>query len=405
MVLTAWDALVTGATFDATGQVLMRPGSRFVTLPWHSNHELSIVDLISSSDEEHDLPTIPKIPSSNWIHCPRSCLLRAVRSLQMKGLALNAAFQLQFILYTPGESGAMPKPLGRSDGFCVNEQLDIAADVLDEMVATLAHMDIHVLQMHAQRSPGQYELVLDHKTIIDAVDDLVLAREAVRAVARKHKLIASFSPQANDDGDGNGNGNGSCVQLSIDKHFGTKDIAFGMCVGVSKIAQHFMGGVLRSMPWLLFLLKASVASYENMDKCVAMYQSWGVNNRYMAMCLAEDRTNFEINLLDAVSNPYIALAGILLAGELGVLDKAWLPPPTKGNPNRLEVEDRPPLLPNKLEAAMNNFMEMYYHEKHKMSVVFPDEMVYEMAAVRQNELDFIAESGLQKYNDIIFSLH
>ena len=54
---------------------------------------------------------------------------------------------------------------------------------------------IQIQQVHAESGKGQFEMVLGHTLCTRAADNLVFTREAIRAVARKHGLLATFAPK------------------------------------------------------------------------------------------------------------------------------------------------------------------------------------------------------------------
>lgn len=52
-----------------------------------------------------------------------------------------------------------------------------------------------LLQLHAEAGKGQFEIALGHTVATKAADNLIFTREVVRAVARKHGLLATFVPK------------------------------------------------------------------------------------------------------------------------------------------------------------------------------------------------------------------
>lgn len=50
-------------------------------------------------------------------------------------------------------------------------------------------------QVHAESGKGQFELALGHTICNHAADSLIYAREVIKAVSRKHGLIATFVPK------------------------------------------------------------------------------------------------------------------------------------------------------------------------------------------------------------------
>lgn len=52
-----------------------------------------------------------------------------------------------------------------------------------------------VVQLHAEAGNGQFEIALRYTTCSNAADNLIYAREVIRAVARKHGFLATFMPK------------------------------------------------------------------------------------------------------------------------------------------------------------------------------------------------------------------
>ena len=89
----------------------------------------------------------------------------------------------------------------------------VTGAVLDNMTSSLEQLGISVEAMHAESSPGHFEVVLRHEEVskagpstlrlirdsqltwrLQAADNIVLARLAICQVAAKHSLTASFLP-------------------------------------------------------------------------------------------------------------------------------------------------------------------------------------------------------------------
>lgn len=222
--------------------------------------------------------------------------------------------------------------------------LDIAARILDEMIACLKAVNIPVIATHRESAPSQFEIVLDYCEIFEAVDRVVLAREVVRSIARRYGLRASFIPKINDL-----MGNGGHVHISLDGHFGTSDVWKGERIGVDKVGRSFMAGLLNGLPWVSCLVNSSPVSYKRIlpGARVGAYQIWGYNNKEAPIRLMADSSNIEVKFGDAISNPYIAMAAILSAGALGVTKELELPDACQVYPYVMEESERPPLLPSR----------------------------------------------------------
>lgn len=410
MVLMPWGPLADGTHIGVCNEVELVPvakvgGSNWLQwqsqqtgvghlpsrleLPWHPNHKVAIAKLVKPDGEP-------------WEQCPKSALTRVVDMLTEKGLNVKAGFELEFGLFTVDPTdGKSLKPYGRGANFALFDQFDIAASFIDDVVACLEQMKIPVRLVHAEHVPGQFEVVLGHKDVLEAVQDVVLARMAVKAIARKHNLVASFVPNY---GDGLG-GSGGHVHLSLDDHFGTEDRVHDVWVGASQTGQMFMAGIVHALPWLTFLANASCLSYVRAQPMfwVGVYQVWGVNNKETPLRLVEDRSNVEFKMLDAVSNVDLALAGVLLAGLRGIEGGQTLPVPCQEDPHGIDERERPARLPDSLERSMEEFRKA--HKEEVLKGVFTDEMVHDLICVKKSEIAFVKKNGIAKFREMLMSLH
>lgn len=52
-----------------------------------------------------------------------------------------------------------------------------------------------LVQLHGEAGKSQYEIVLGYTTCLSAADELIYTREVIKAIARKHGLLATFLPK------------------------------------------------------------------------------------------------------------------------------------------------------------------------------------------------------------------
>ncbi len=69
---------------------------------------------------------------------------------------------------------------------------------------TLEAMGIGVVQYHAESAHGQFEIATAPYDPVTAADKLLLTREAIVGVARKHNLAVTFLPKYHPHQAGNG---------------------------------------------------------------------------------------------------------------------------------------------------------------------------------------------------------
>ncbi|KDO42301.1 hypothetical protein CISIN_1g0031941mg, partial [Citrus sinensis] len=88
--------------------------------------------------------------------------------------------------------------------------------------------------LHAEAGKGQFEIALGHTVAAKAADNLIFTREVLRAVARKHGLLATFVPNLWQNGE-----NVFMASDSSSKH------------GMSSVGEKFMAGVLHHLSSIL----------------------------------------------------------------------------------------------------------------------------------------------------------
>lgn len=404
MVLNLWGGISEGSTGNPVGEVDISPyskpyvprslyPSRSMLVPWHPTHKMMFANM-------RDAEGMP------WIHCARHRLWTAIGLLRQYNLRPVAGFELEFALLKRDAKTGFSTLFGDQAGASVYASahaLDIAANVLDEMVEVIEKIPIGVTLVHAECGRGQYEIVLNCCDVMQAVENVIIAREAVKAVARKHGLHATFAPVY-----GGGLGNGGHVHLSLRGHFRTDDALHAAVdgkdfkIGVDKVGQQFMAGIVEALPWLMFPCNSSPLSYKRVAPgmlCGAT-KSWGFNNRETPVRLVEDRSNIEVRFGDAISNPFHSVAAILTAGAIGVRDKMELCPPCQIDPQHAEDKSLYPLVPLKLEQAMETFVSKAESDGD-LGLVFPKEVVQDWVAVRKEEMKFISQEGEEAYEKII----
>tara|TARA_E500000331_G_scaffold293285_1_gene290508 strand:- start:74 stop:778 length:705 start_codon:yes stop_codon:yes gene_type:complete len=180
----------------------------------------------------------------------------------------------------------------------------------------------------------------------------------VKTIAEKNGLRATFMPKPFE----NLTGNGCHAHISL--WTGSKNLFLdkGDKLGLTKIAYHFLGGIMHSAEALSSFFNPSINSYRRIDAPVTTSGatwspskvSYSGNNR-THMIRVPDPGRFELRLMDGSSNPYLLQAGIIAAGIDG-MDKRRDP----GQPlfiNMYTDGDNYPnikKLPSDLEEALEN---------------------------------------------------
>lgn len=292
----------------------------------------------------------------------RAFLKRMIARAAQQDLALVAAFEPEWSLAR--KDGDQFSPIDDSGCFTPTG-MNLAAPVIDDVVAALEAQGMTVEQYYAELGWGQQELSIRHAPALRAADNHILYRETVRGVALKHGLYASFAPKPWGDQAGNGchlHFSGWNNDLTVNRFYDPSGE-----YNLSRLARSFMAGVLEHLPALLALTCASVNSYRRLQPQMwaSAYRAWGPDNREGALRVASpfrgheaESINVELKSSDSSANPYIALAGVIAAGLDGIEHNLPLPPAVTVDPHTLSDDERNAIgadrLPTSLNTAIQN---------------------------------------------------
>ena len=260
--------------------------------------------------------------------CPRAALARTVDALAAAGLTALVGHELELVLLEGGEDerGIVDAPwVPYGAGMLARRR-----DVVDDLLVSAERAGLAVEQVHAEYAPAQFEISLAPADPVAAADAAVLARLVVCEVARRHGLVASFSPFPL----GEGGGNGAHQHLSLARD-GVPLLSGGDGPhGLTEQGGHAVAGLVAALPQVLGVLAGSLLSPERLRPGFwsGAHACWGLENREAAVRLvaatpANARgANVEVKVVDPSANPYLATAVLLGAALAGIEAGTPLPP-------------------------------------------------------------------------------
>jgi len=248
--------------------------------------------------------------------------------------------------------------LRHKEGYFPCPPADQLMDLRNEMMQTMIQCGIDVeAQHHEVATAGQCEIDMRFQELVRMADQMCLYKYVVRNVARRAGRTATFMPKP-IFGD---NGSGMHTHLSLWKD-GHPLFAGSGYAGLSEMALHALGGILRHAPALLAITNPTTNSYKRL---VPGYEApvnlaYSQRNRSAScripMYSASPKTKrIEFRCPDPTCNPYLAFAAILLAAIDGIQNKLH-----PGEPLDRDIYDMPPELlaevpkaPGSLEEALD----------------------------------------------------
>jgi len=265
---------------------------------------------------------------------PRTALMRASQEAAALGYSFQVAPELEFFLLSRGDGGKM-LPLSHDRGGYFDLSTGLAASVRQEMVRALQEMGIGVETTHHELAVGQHEIDFTPQNALRTADNLITARYALKAIAQKRELDATFMPKPVEGMEGSG----MHTHLSL-FHLSNGENAFTDPAdeyGLSAVAQHFMAGLLYHARGMSAILNPLVNSYKRLVGGfeAPLYITWARVNRSALIRVPRvnprklETTRVELRNPDPACNPYLAFAVMLKAGLHGVKEELQLPPPVE----------------------------------------------------------------------------
>ena len=238
---------------------------------------------------------------------------------------------------------------------------DTQQDIRTEICMELERLGIQVERHHHEvASAGQGEINFRFDTALNMGDKMMWFKYVVKNVARRHGKTATFMPKPLF-GD---NGSGMHMHMSLWKD-GKNLFAGNKYAGLSEMALHYIGGVLKHAPALCGIINPTTNSYKRL---VPGFEAptklaYSFKNRSAAMRIPNVGPNpkakrIEFRTPDPAANIYLAEAAVLMAGLDGIINKIHPGEPLDKDIYGLPPEEaaKIPSVPGTLEESLNNLL-------------------------------------------------
>jgi glutamine synthetase len=299
---------------------------------------------------------------------PRFVLRKVVgesRKILGGSATYNACSEIEYFLFSKDQAGNLKRQ--DEGGYLASPPADLGIDVRLEIVKNLESVGVTVEKHHHEVPPGKYELNLPYADALRMADTVYLVKLIVKMTAMRKGLLASFMPKPFHDG----YGAGLHTHVSVTDNRRKVNMFYDpkSSLGVSKIAQFFVGGILAHARGLAALTNPSVNSYKRLVPGweAPVYLSWSKYNRSVLVRIPPGigmKSRIEYRPTDGSCNFYIAYAGILAAGIDGVKRKVEPPPQVEEDVYHMTEKQRAErgigVLPGNLGEALAEFAKDKY---------------------------------------------
>lgn len=256
----------------------------------------------------------------------RVVLKRSLERLQARGWTLNTGIEPEFLLLRRHPDGSV-HPFDETDTLekpCYDYKgLARGRAFLERLVDALQQVGFDIYQIDHEDANGQFEINFTYSDCLTTADRFIYFKMAASEIARDMDMVCTFMPKPF----ANRTGTGAHFHLSVADESGRNlfhDDADPKGLGLSKMAYHFLGGLLAHAGALTALAAPTVNSYKRLVVGRALsgatwapaYIAYGDNNRTAMVRIPYGR--LELRLADGSANPYLLTAAIIAAGLDGI---------------------------------------------------------------------------------------
>jgi glutamine synthetase len=382
-----FDGIVNGGADGDPDAIASAVPGTLAPVPWAEKPTAQVLMQMAEAD------------GSPWFTDPRQVLRKAGQPLRDLGLTAVAATELEFYLLAGDSEQPTPRVANipgtkqAQDGpqYGVMEDIELVDGFLAELFDVCKAQNIPAGATLKEFSPGQFEVNLHHVASAElACDHAVMLKRAVKAVARRHGMHASFMAKPFAEWAG-------CslhVHVSLLDTDGRNIFTGKGKEQFSETFRHAVGGLAALMAESMAVFAPTANSYRRFrpNMFVPLAPNWGYNHRGVSLRMpisGPEDTRVEHRPGGADGNPYLVLACILAGLHHGIVNKL--------DPGRMvqsgEVLEEKILLPTRWDAALDAF------ERSTVLPKYLDERYHKLyATCRREECErFHAEISNRDY--------
>jgi glutamine synthetase len=302
-----------------------------------------------------------------------------------------------------GNIGHRPAVKG---GYFPVPPVDSLHDVRQAMCLALEEMGLSVeVHHHEVATAGQNEIGVKFNTLVRKADEVQILKYVVLNVANSYGKTATFMPKPLV-GD---NGSGMHVHQSLAK--GGKNLFQGDSYGgLSDLALHYIGGIIKHAHAVNAFTNASTNSYKRLVKGfeAPTLLAYSARNRSASIRVPYVQNpkarRIEVRFPDSTANPYLGFAAMLMAGLDGIQKKI-----KPGAPVDKDLYDLPPEEEKEIPTvcySLNQALEALDADREflKAGGVFSDSLIDGYIGLKEAEITRLSMSTHPVELEMYYSL-
>lgn len=253
---------------------------------------------------------------------PRYVLKRAIQEAQKMGYTFNVGPECEFFLFHTDENTLPTTITHEQAGYFDLGPIDFGENARRDMVLTLEDMGFEIEASHHEVAPAQHEIDFRYDEALRTADNIMTFKLAVKTIAKRHGLHATFMPKPKYGV----SGSGMHINMSLSKDGKNIFQDDSNELGISREARWFIGGLLKHIKGMAAITNPLVNSYKRLVPGyeAPVYVAWSTKNRSPLIrvpAVGGEGTRVELRSPDPSANPYLTLAVCLRAGLDGIQNK------------------------------------------------------------------------------------
>ena len=302
---------------DESDQYLYPDLDSFVVFPWRPQHG-KVARLICDVYNPDGTP---------FVGDPRGVLKRVLDKARKMGYdTFNVGPEAEFLLFQTDDEGKPTTKTNDEAGYFDRGPLDHGEGPRREICLALEQMGYEIEASHHEVAEGQHEIDFKYAPALECADKIMTFKLAVKTLAQKNGLHATFMPKPIFGI----NGSGMHTNMSLFRNGKNAFYDPNGEKGLSREAYSFIAGLLAHVKGFAAITNPLVNSYKRLVPGyeAPCYLAWSASNRSALIRIPASRgqsTRVELRSPDPCCNPYLELAVCLAAGLDGI-EKGLVPP-------------------------------------------------------------------------------
>lgn len=282
-----------------------------------------------------------KADGTPYRESPRYILEQVVKMAEEKGYSFRVNPECEFFLFHTDDNGSPTTLTHERAGYMDLSPVDLGENARRDIVLTLEDMGYEVETSHHEISPGQHEIDFSMSDVMETADKVMTFKVAVRTIAKRHGLHATFMPKPREEV----NGSGMHINMALYKDGKNIFQDETDSLGLSREAYSFIAGIFAHIKGMTAILNPLVNSYKRL---VPGFEApsditWSSTQRTALIKVYQDprrERTIELRSPDPSANPYLVFALCLAAGIQGIEDELTLSPELKTSIRNMSQEEK-----------------------------------------------------------------